>query len=208
MSADNLYGPLPPHVNRTWLNQFGKEYDIPLAITQTWIDQSWTNDVCPSFIHPEMKHLKLWVEHPVSKQREHPASPRFALTIIDSDGATVEELGYANTLSQLTTMVDRVIRQNIEDMAPKPIPIAPVTTSLGDWQSNEEDRAARFNADIREYQILRTQQVDLDLVAKRAEKQLAQAHTALDEHNEKITQVWKRINDYHNYDLSTLLIEE
>jgi hypothetical protein len=58
-----------------WVEEFGAAYQVPAEIAQTLVDESWHNDVCPSFSHPEAEidsddDLRLWVEHPDPAMRE------------------------------------------------------------------------------------------------------------------------------------------
>jgi hypothetical protein len=72
---------------RTHENQFGKDYPIPEEI-QALVragqlrDISWGNDACPCFEITDDGSVRLWVEHPVSVQRESRA-PRFVITLYD-----------------------------------------------------------------------------------------------------------------------------
>lgn len=59
---------------RTWLTEFGPDWQVPQEITSTLEDTSDGNDVEPSFIHPEAdarkRHAVLFAEHPDQARRE------------------------------------------------------------------------------------------------------------------------------------------
>lgn len=75
----------------TWRDEFGAEYAPPaevLALCESGelFDQSWHNDVCPSFTHRDIPHdgvavdLRLWCDAPDPDQRENgPSWPRFSV---------------------------------------------------------------------------------------------------------------------------------
>lgn len=47
------------------------------AIPAHWIDQSWKNDACPSFIIGES--ITVYIDYAKPDDREHPETPRFVL---------------------------------------------------------------------------------------------------------------------------------
>lgn len=64
------------------MDEFGKEFAVPdAAIAEAGlIDQSWHNDISPSFAYPndDEAKLSLWVDHPDPEQRETgPQGKRF-----------------------------------------------------------------------------------------------------------------------------------
>jgi hypothetical protein len=70
----------------SWEYEHGPEFQVPALISDALPDQSWHNDVCPSFgveLHegPEsdIHDLRLWVEHPDPDQRENLAGYRYAV---------------------------------------------------------------------------------------------------------------------------------
>lgn len=83
-----------------WKDEFGAEYAVPAALDAmveagTLADQSWHNDVAPSFTLVEHEHdgdlwddglPRLWVNHPDRENREYENAPRFLVT-----GAEVED---------------------------------------------------------------------------------------------------------------------
>ncbi len=90
-------------MNRTWLNQFGAEYQIPQAILNLpgLVDLSWGNDSCPRFTLKRYDQgsdeplLSLWVEHPDRTLREVDCANRYLVTTDDSqviyDGDDINE---------------------------------------------------------------------------------------------------------------------
>jgi hypothetical protein len=90
-------------MNELWKKQFGEGYAIPEPITQAveaglLIDESWHNDMCPSFSNKptatDKCQIRIWVEHPDPSQREHvspkdgPTKPveRFSVLTYDLQG--------------------------------------------------------------------------------------------------------------------------
>ena len=49
----------------------------PPAIPVNWIDQSWHNDVCPSW---SVGAFRVWIDYADPNQREYPDVPRFRVT--------------------------------------------------------------------------------------------------------------------------------
>jgi hypothetical protein len=76
-----------------WRKEFGDDYDVPHEVTARFIDQSWHNDISPSFAHREVpvderRDLRLWVEHPDPARREFPHGCRFVL--VDGEDVVLE----------------------------------------------------------------------------------------------------------------------
>ena len=66
----------------SWIDEFGAEYAVPAEITAkvesgAWVDNSWHNDVSPSFDSHETGR-RIWVEHPDPDLREW-ENPRYAV---------------------------------------------------------------------------------------------------------------------------------
>ena len=38
-----------------WVEEHGKEYQVPLAVQENLADDSWHNDTCPSFCSAEAR---------------------------------------------------------------------------------------------------------------------------------------------------------
>ena len=66
-------------MERTWLNEFGVDFAIPAEILSAvesgkLEDESWHNDVCPSFSRylpaGDGSHMQLFVDHPDPSERE------------------------------------------------------------------------------------------------------------------------------------------
>ena len=82
----------------SWTREFDEAYAVPSAIAASGLlDQSWHNDVCPSFgpetelTDPEsgdVHDLRLWVEHPDEEMREI-GGARFAVTYSPWSAAAV-----------------------------------------------------------------------------------------------------------------------
>ena len=55
------------------------EFDIATlpTIPSTWVDVSWRNDVCPSWV---IGHLRVWVDFADHKEREFEDGNRFRVT--------------------------------------------------------------------------------------------------------------------------------
>ncbi len=79
-----------------WVKEFGREYDVPLAI-QSIVndgisqDLSWHNDTAPSFGFindapgTTALDIRLWVDHPDPSEREKPKSDRYAVQVFSND---------------------------------------------------------------------------------------------------------------------------
>ena len=52
--------------------------DTMPPIPQGFVDQSWSQDTCPTFVD-ETRKLTLWVDFADTEAREHPDSTRFTL---------------------------------------------------------------------------------------------------------------------------------
>lgn len=72
---------------RNWLNQFGADYDVPAIITSALNDQSWGNDMCPSFGLTDPQ-VTLWVDHPLPAAREIQGNGRFLVVVYSADRDT------------------------------------------------------------------------------------------------------------------------
>ena len=91
------------HVDRTWLNEFGPDYAIPVEILNLvragkLADQSWHNDACPSFAIAE--GVTLWVAHPAPDSRAGQAK-RFGVALYDEDGAHLSDAIETDDLKEL-----------------------------------------------------------------------------------------------------------
>jgi hypothetical protein len=73
-----------------WQAEFGASYAVPREVltTKGITDDSWHNDICPSFIWTALDNndpdtlIKLWVDHVDPQEREGgPDAPRFMVTI-------------------------------------------------------------------------------------------------------------------------------
>lgn len=70
---------------RSWETEFGLEFEVPKQVLDLverglLVDTSWHNDAAPTFALPDGadgKYAALWVDHPVSAQREFPEWKRF-----------------------------------------------------------------------------------------------------------------------------------
>ena len=84
-----------------WVREFGTGYAVPPEVSNTLLDQSWHNDVSPSFTHPDAPadddhDLRLWVEHPEPEMREYAGFARFTVTdgrLRDADQILGGEIG-------------------------------------------------------------------------------------------------------------------
>lgn len=68
-----------------WVSEFGTSYAVPAEVSNKLLDQSWHNDVAPSFTHADAPpdddfDLRLWVEHPEPSMREYEGFARYAVT--------------------------------------------------------------------------------------------------------------------------------
>lgn len=65
------------------------DVDMPAALFDgTWADESWHNDVCPSF---QRGSVLVYVEHPDPAQREcGPEAPRFSIRKLDAEGCVLD----------------------------------------------------------------------------------------------------------------------
>lgn len=73
-----------------WQQEF-PDYPVdqfPSPIPAGWVDESWHNNVCPSFIATEAdgRALTVWIDYPDPAQREFPDSRRFSVSVHDEDG--------------------------------------------------------------------------------------------------------------------------
>lgn len=60
------------------------------SIPDTWLENSWRNDTCPSFISgdPEGKHYHIFIDYQDTKDRElGDCCPRFSVCVEDGDGS-------------------------------------------------------------------------------------------------------------------------
>lgn len=100
---------------RTYLNQFGTEYDIPPEILAAVAngklkDTSWGNDVAPTFavcdsVNPDDESVKVWVDHPVMESRETGAM-RFTVAHYDEDGDWLNDALETDSLPELLAYLD------------------------------------------------------------------------------------------------------
>ena len=61
----------------TYSTEFpGFPADAIPSLPEGFVDRSWHNDICPSFIHGE-SGIVLWIDHPDTTQREFEELPRF-----------------------------------------------------------------------------------------------------------------------------------
>lgn len=58
--------------------------DMP-DMPASWVDQSWHNDMCPSFV--PCAGLSVWVDYANPDMRQIPEGPRFVVIYTDVDGA-------------------------------------------------------------------------------------------------------------------------
>jgi len=76
---------------RTWLSEFGSEYEIPSQVLDLprLVDTSWHNDSCPSFTlqqyeqGSDMPLATLWIEHPEKSKREPDYADRYLVQTDD-----------------------------------------------------------------------------------------------------------------------------
>jgi hypothetical protein len=98
--TDKIEGAAPetPQVE-LWQDEFGKEFEPPREILELvrigkLIDQSWHNDVCPSFSpawDPSGEEVRLWSDAIKPEDRECQGFDRFGVTLYDGDGGFQEE---------------------------------------------------------------------------------------------------------------------
>lgn len=101
----------------TWIEEFGADYAVPpevLALVAQGVlfDQSWHNDVSPSFSHrdaePDADHdLRLWVEHPQRNMREMRGSDWARFVVSDLDGTPTHWF----ETDDITTALDALARK-------------------------------------------------------------------------------------------------
>jgi len=81
-------------LSNLWKQEFGAEYEVPseLCDLSRYNDFSWHNDISPSFCLARDQEglLRLWVEHPDPKQREH-GGVRFTVYFNNDDPAKCRE---------------------------------------------------------------------------------------------------------------------
>lgn len=96
--------PEPPK----WFVEFGADFDVPGEIftNPLFEDESWHNDVCPTFSVVGLEFVVLWVDHPKPEEREaaawNAATNRFCVALDDNrvdDNETrfaviIEKLGW------------------------------------------------------------------------------------------------------------------
>lgn len=85
-----------PQAASRWVTEFGLDYDVPGQIIGMEIvgeidDQSWHNDICPSFgLNRDPQDLRIWIEHVDPERREGAFQGRFAVVLYDDDGSEIE----------------------------------------------------------------------------------------------------------------------
>lgn len=58
-------------MSRTWLSEFGSEWDVPEWLRDNCEDCSWHNDAMPGFLHGPT-NLFVWSDHPDPERSEFP----------------------------------------------------------------------------------------------------------------------------------------
>jgi hypothetical protein len=109
MLAMVVHGLLPRRPGRTYVNQFPAEYDVP-DIFARLKDQSWGNDVCPTFtLTTDEQGLStvLWVEHPLPSCREG-FGKRFNVTREDENGDHFTRLFESDDLQETVAYIQAV----------------------------------------------------------------------------------------------------
>lgn len=93
-------------MSQNWINQFGREYEVPEAELHAagLMDTSWGNDVCPSFAYPgdDDHYLALWIEHPDPERREFGEEWKRYIVIFCEYGGQTAVPGTDYTLSFAT----------------------------------------------------------------------------------------------------------
>ena len=73
------------------MTQF-KGFTSDLVVPSGWVDVSWHNDACPSYVTPlEGEGLHIFIDHHDPKEREprNESMPRFFISRIDDEGLGV-----------------------------------------------------------------------------------------------------------------------
>ena len=68
-----------------WKEEFDESYEVPEIISEALLDQSWHNNICPSFSNDD-DEITLWCEHPDFDQREMQEDYRYSVSVWYDDG--------------------------------------------------------------------------------------------------------------------------
>lgn len=123
-----------------WMNEFGRDFQVPqeienLANAGELYDQSWHNDICPSFTKKvDGGQLRLWVGHPDPSSREM-ASERFVLQLENQEGEWIKDLISTDNVNEVVYMITKHGKNN-----PQPQPtmsVQAIEERLYDMQKNK-----------------------------------------------------------------------
>lgn len=77
------------------------------AIPAGFEDQSWHNDVCPSFWH-EANRLRIWIDYANPRDREDETMTRFALVRTDEECTHVADIVHSDDWADILAAIDEV----------------------------------------------------------------------------------------------------
>jgi hypothetical protein len=91
---------------RTYRDEFPTFPALDVAIPAGFVDVSWHNDVCPSFLD-ESRRMKLWIDFPESEMREFPDGKRLTLTRVDENDEE-ETIIHTDDYAEVLRAIDAV----------------------------------------------------------------------------------------------------
>jgi hypothetical protein len=100
----------PKRTGFPWVDEFGPEFLVPPIVGESageFADQSWGNDICPSFDCGETKDgqtISLWCDHPNPEEREMPEWKRFRVVVDDGKGL-VEDVFETDDINEAVAKV-------------------------------------------------------------------------------------------------------
>ncbi len=105
-------------MTRTYANPVPEGYSVPQAVRDLvagglLTDNSWGNDVCPSFAINGQDDFLLWCDHPNLDERELHGK-RFLIARYDSDNVCIEQVLATDDLDEMLACLKSQTQETVQ----------------------------------------------------------------------------------------------